>query len=195
MSNADLKETENELSDVLMCYKAFGLSVSDSPEQIESMYKMLMEECRKNLSAPDPSVRLGARNDLTSIKNMYDTIKGSISYRSVARQSGNAVKVTTVRNGNRISADADVVLNYKTVKCPSCNNLIRKSLKTCPVCNARIYTKTEQLVNFAGKFITKKKVFLLSVFLILAIIAALVLMYPEIVIKNWSAVFSYYHGK
>jgi rubrerythrin len=189
MSNADLKETENELSDVLMCYKAFGLSVSDSPEQIDSMYKVLTEECRKNLSAPDPSVRFGARSDLAAIKNMYDTIKGSITYGSVARQSENAIKATTVRNGNRISANTDVVLNYKTVKCPSCNNLIRKSLKTCPVCNARIYTKTEKLINFAGKYFTKKKVFLLSVFLLLAIIAALVLMYPEIVIKNWSAVF------
>jgi hypothetical protein len=178
MSNPGTEEQDDKLKDVILCYQAMGVSVSDSPEQIEFTYNSLTKEYKKNLTSTDPTVREDAKNSLALIDELYDTIKGSVTYNSMAREfEKQGDRKTDVKKLRKPEVKVTVP-KVMTVICPSCYNLINKGLKTCPKCKARIYGKTER---FMRQIFTKRNLIVLGVFLTLAIIVSAVLMFPDMI--------------
>ncbi|MEI8355715.1 MAG: hypothetical protein WCG31_06465, partial [Deltaproteobacteria bacterium] len=120
MSNSETEERDDKLKDVILCYQAMGVSLSDSPEQIEFTYNCLTKEYKKNLFSPDLDLREEAKKSLAVTTELYETIKGSVTYNSIAReyekQVGNKTDVKKLRK-----PDVKVVVpEVKTVTCPSC---------------------------------------------------------------------------
>lgn len=172
MGDAD---QDKELTDVILCYKAMGISIDDSPEQIERTYKLLTEEYRKNLASLDPAVRENARNSMVLVKEMYDKIKGSITYTAKAKECLKAGMREADGPKTSRAATAVKVEKSRLMNCPSCRSMINIGLKTCPICKTRIYSKTEKFLN---QYFTKTTIIILCLFLLIGILAGLGIMYP-----------------
>ncbi len=168
-------EQDKELTDVILCYKAMGVSIDDSPAQIERAYKLLTEDYRKNLASPDPAVRESARNSMLLVSEMYDKIKGSITYNAKAKECMKAGMREVERQSTARAAASVKVEKSRLMNCPSCRSAISIGSKSCPVCKTRIYTKTEQILN---QYFTKTTIIILCLFLLIGILAGLGIMYP-----------------
>jgi hypothetical protein len=180
MSNSETEEQDNKLKDVVLCYQAMGVSLSDSPEQIEFTYNSLTKEYKKNLTSSDRAVREDAKNSLALIRELYDTIRGSVTYNSMAREYEKSVnRKTDVKRLRK--PDVKVVMpKSNSVTCPSCYNLISKGLKTCPKCKARLYSKTEKYIR---QYVTKRNIIVLSILLAIAIIVSAAVMFPDMILN------------
>jgi rubrerythrin len=139
---------ENELTDVVLCYQSLGLDLDSSPAQIEQMYRSLTDENKRKLASPDPALREEARKSQELVNEMYDKIRGSITYRAMERDhekragSGQVAEVKVKR-----AVHQSVVEKRQMVNCPRCNGLIAKGLKTCPICRTRFLSIPEKIMK------------------------------------------------
>jgi rubrerythrin len=139
---------ENELTDVVLCYQSLGLALDSSPTQIDQMYRSLTDENKKKLAAPDPALREEARKSQELVNEMYDKIRGSITYRAMERdyekraETAQASEVKVKR-----AVHQSVVEKRQMVNCPRCNGLIAKGLKTCPICKTRFLSLSEKIMK------------------------------------------------
>jgi rubrerythrin len=141
MSNSNVKE----VLDVEMCYMALGLSMGDSPEQIDLKYRQLLEGCKKESLSPNPKVRENARDLIILFENAYDRIKTSVTYQTTAKEHEKKIKEKALQ--------AEIItMKCTLIHCPYCSALIGKALKSCPSCKADFRTKVERL---SDKYSTK----------------------------------------
>jgi hypothetical protein len=141
-------EQENELTDVVLCYQAMGVSLEASPAQVEQMYKALTEENKKKLAAPEPAAREDAKKNQEQLNEMYDKIRGSITYRTMEKDHEKKASAAAV---NQVSAKRPAhraaVEKRQLVNCPRCNGSIAKGLKSCPICKGPLYTTTQKIMR------------------------------------------------
>ncbi len=157
MSTANKKE----VLDVDMCYMAMGLSIGDSPEQVELKYQRLIELCKKETLSPDPKVRETAKNNIVLFEKAYDRIKTSVTYQTT-------VKEYEKKRREKPPQAETIKMKCALIHCPSCNALIGKALKSCPACKADFRTKIER---FSDSYLTKTRV---AVFALLVLVGVMV---------------------
>ena len=141
-------EQDNELTDVSLCYQSLGIPLGASPTEIEQVFKALTEEYKAKLASPDPAGREEASRNLEQLNEMYDKIRGSVTYRAMEKDH-------LKRIGNAPASEARVkrpvhravIEKTPMINCPRCNGVIAKSLKTCPICKSRLYTVTEKIMR------------------------------------------------
>jgi hypothetical protein len=170
------KKSDDELKDVDLCYRGMGIPFDSSPEEVEKAYRSLTEKFKKDLLSPDPAKRLKAKEDDELVNNLYDKIRNSVNYqgrlrdRSYARdeQGSSQIRKTETRGPKVIS-----------IICPSCNNMILKALKVCPICKKRIYSSYFEQV-WVETFTVKNILLTLSILFCLAIVILATLNYKVI---------------
>ena len=124
---SDQKNKNDELKDIDLCYKALGLSIGDSPQQVESTYTRLMEIYNNNMKSPDGHVRQDAKNNMELIADMYANIKDSVTYQAMEKEY--AKKGKLAESGGKGSVSNNEALLQKGIykECPSCQSVISKS--------------------------------------------------------------------
>lgn len=162
---------EEELTDVILCYKAMGLSLDDGPAHIAQTYNDLTEGFRGNLASVDPTVREDARKNIALMREMYDKIKGSVTYNTIVRELEKNGRLAAEMKAAEAVKPKVVKLENHLTHCPSCRNVINIKSKVCPICKYRILTPLEKFVR---RHLTTKKVVIAAVLLIV-ILAAVIL--------------------
>ncbi len=180
MNNEVVGQHDNELTDVILCYKAMGLSLDDGPLRIEQTYMDLTENYRKHLSSPDPVLREDARKNIALMKEMYDKIKGSITYNTVVRELEKSGKLAEEMKAAAAAKPKVVRLENHLMHCPACRNVINKGSKTCPICKFRFLSPFEK---FMDRYVTTKSIVIFCVVLILLLAVFALLMYPNLLQK------------
>jgi hypothetical protein len=169
------EEQQNELTDVALCYQSMGIQLDASPAEIEQMYRSLTEEYKKKQASQDPALREEARLNLELIGEMYEKIRGSITYHAMQKEylkkNDHSDEARYKRPVHQAVAEKNLKMN-----CPRCNGLIPKGLKTCPVCKSPLYTATQKIMR---AYFTPKMVILYCI--VLSVVAAVVvgLLHPE----------------
>jgi hypothetical protein len=169
------EENENNLTDVALCYQALGVPLDASPAQIEQMYNTLTEENTKKLASPDPVIRGDAKQSLDLLNEMYNKIRGSITYRAMEKdyqkKDNDAAEMRVKRPVHQA-----VVQKNLNMQCPRCNGSITRGLKTCPICKSPIYTTMQKIQR---AYFTPKKLIIYCIILSAAALAAYGLLNPE----------------
>jgi hypothetical protein len=177
MNSVEMIEQDQELTDVILCYKAMGLSLDDGPSHIEQTYMGLTEAYRKNLSSPDPVIREDARKNIALMKEMYDKIKGSITYNTMVREQEKSGKLAEEQKAAKVKPQV-VKLENHLMNCPSCRNVISKRSKSCPICKYRFLSPLQKLMD---RFVTTRNVAIAGVILVLLVVAIVFILNPDIV--------------
>jgi len=169
-------QQENELTDIALCYQALGVPLDASPAQIDRMYQSLTEENKKKSASSDPAERADAKQSQDLVNEMYDKIRGSITYHAMEKdylkRSADQAEVKVKRPVHQAVAEKNLIFN-----CPRCNGSIRKGLKVCPICKTPIYTTMQKIVR---AIFTPKKLIIYFVVLSLAALAVVAVLHPEL---------------
>jgi len=169
-------QQENELTDIALCYQALGVPLDASPAQIERMYQSLTEENKKKLASAEPGVRADAQRSQDLVDEMYDRIRGSITYHAMEKdylkKNADLAEAKVKRPVHQAVAEKNLMIN-----CPRCNGSIRKGLKVCPICKTPIYTVLQKIVRAC---FTPKKLIIYFVVLSIAALAVLRVLRPEL---------------
>jgi DnaJ-class molecular chaperone len=169
-------EQPNELTDIALCYQAMGVSLDASPAQIEQMYKALTEENKKKSASLEPGAREDAKQSQELVDEMYNKIRGSITYRAMEKDHQKKSAETAEVKLKRPVHQA-VVQKRLNMQCPRCNGSITKGLKTCPICKSPIYTTMQKIQR---AYFTPTKVIIYCIILSVAAFAVLRLMSPDL---------------
>jgi len=169
-------QQENELTDIALCYQALGVPLDASPAQIDRMYQSLTEENKKKLASSDPTDRADAKQSQDLVNEMYDKIRGSITYHAMEKdylkKSADQAEAKVKRPLHQAVVEKSLIIN-----CPRCNGSIRKGLKVCPICKTPIYTTMQKIVR---AYFTPKKLIIYFVALAVAAFAVVALLHPEL---------------
>ncbi|MEI6305947.1 MAG: hypothetical protein WCP33_03900 [Deltaproteobacteria bacterium] len=170
--------SENELSNIELCYKAMGLSFSDNPEQVERTYLKLKDEYGKAMRSSDIPVRAGATENLRQLEELFTTITGSLIYKDYAREyeKYKAIKAEEIAARKQKQAEKPVA-KEALVNCPYCNKLIAPRLKVCMYCRGKILTPMEKLLE---KVFTTNNMIVLVVIVLLVAAGIVVMLNPQI---------------
>jgi len=168
--------SENELSNIELCYKAMGLSFSDNPEQVERTYRKLKEQYGKAMRSADPSERAGANENLKQLEELFTTITGSVIYKDYAREYAKYKESKAEEQATRKQKQVEKpVVKDILVNCPYCHKLISPKLKVCMYCRGKILTPMEKMIE---NFFTTKSIIIITVVLLLIAVGVLVAMNP-----------------
>jgi hypothetical protein len=141
-------EEENELTDVALCYQSMGVALDASPDEIEKMHRHLTEEHKKNLASPVPAQREEARLSLELLDEMYEKIRGSITYRAFQKDyQKKSSEAATLQEKPQRGVHQAVAQKRLMMICPRCNGSIHKEVKTCPICKTPIYSVMEKIMK------------------------------------------------
>jgi rubrerythrin len=169
-------QQENELTDIALCYQALGVPLDASPVQIDRMYQALTEENKKKLGSPDPADRAAAKQSQDLVDEMYDKIRGSITYHAMEKdylkRSADQAEAKVKRPVHQAVVEKSLIIN-----CPRCNGSIRKGLKVCPICRTPIYTTMQKIVR---TYFTPKMLIIYFVVLAVAALAVVAVLHPEL---------------
>jgi len=169
-------QQENELTDIALCYQALGVPLDASPVQIDRMYQALSEENKKKLASTDPAERADAKQSQDLVNEMYDKIRGSITYHAMEKdylkKSADQAEAKVKRPVHQAVVEKSLIIN-----CPRCNGSIRKGLKVCPICRTPIYTTMQKIMRAC---FTPKKLIIYLVVLSVAALAAIAVLHPEL---------------
>jgi hypothetical protein len=168
--------SENELSNIELCYKALGLSFSDNPDQVERTYKKLKDEYVKGTRSSDLSERAKATENLKQLDELFTTITGSLIYKDYAREYEKYKALKAEQMAARKQKQPPVV-KETLIKCPYCNKPIAPKLKVCIYCHGKILTPMEQ---FMAKVFSKRNLIIVTVLAVLVIAGVVLVSNPQL---------------
>ena len=171
------EEQNNELTDIALCYQSMGVPLDASPAQIEQMYKALTEENNRRQASADPAIRADAKQSQDLVNEMYEKIRGSITYRAMEKDYHKKGLDAQDNRQKRPAPQALIQNRTVLVNCPRCNGSITKGLKVCPICKYRLYTVTEQILR---TYFTPKKLIVYGVILAAIAAGAVYLLNPDL---------------
>jgi hypothetical protein len=170
--------SENELSDIELCYKVMGLSFSDNPEQVEQTYRKLKTEYGKAMRSSDPTERVNASENLKQLEELFKTITESMIYKDYAREyeKYKAAKAEQMA-ARKQKQPGQPVVKDALINCPYCHKMIAPSLKVCIYCHGKILTPLEQMM---AKLFSTRNIIVLIVVVVLAIAGVILVSNPEL---------------
>lgn len=177
MSDAAAKE--KELSDIELCYKAMGLSFSDNPQKVESVYRKLKDDYGKLMRSSDPSERVRATESMKQLEELFSTITGSLIYKDYAREyeKYKQAKAEEILARKQKQEQQQQIDRNTLVDCPYCRKLISPKLKICIYCHGKILSPMELLIE---KIFSKRNIVIGSVVLVLIAAAVFVALNPQL---------------
>lgn len=137
---------EKEFPDIDLCYKAMGLSFSDSPERVERTYLRLKDEYGKAIRSPDVAVRTAATEDLKQLEELYTTITGSLIYKDYAKEYERHTALKAEQHAARAAKQATAGTGA-LVACPHCRKQIASHLAVCIYCHGKLSPSAEGLMS------------------------------------------------
>lgn len=158
------EEQGNELTDVALCYQAMGIELDASPPEIERMYRWMQEQYRRKLDASEEALRQEARQSLELLQEMYERIRGSITYQAAHQQYQKKTSSAGTASAARRPLHHATVQKSFMINCPRCNGWINKGVESCPICKAPVLSLGQKL---AQGWLTPKK---LACYLLLALV-------------------------
>lgn len=170
--------SENELSNIELCYKAMGLSFSDNPEQVERTYRKLKEEYGKGMRSSDIAERAGATENMKQLEELFTTITSSLIYKDYAREYEKYKAIKAEEMAARKQKQGEKPIPKEAlINCPYCHKLISPKLKVCMYCRGKILTPMEKLME---KFFTTKSIIIIAVVFLLIAVGVVVAMNPQL---------------
>ena len=161
---SDPRRKNEELTDIDLCYKALGLSVGDSPAQIETTYNRLMDIYKNNMKSADGQVREDAKNSISLITDMYENIKASVTYQAMEKEYKKMSSRSSDAGKSNVSKSEAQAIKSSYKECPSCMSMISKSAIKCPKCKYDFKTVTATIIT---QLFTRTNVIILSVIVLL----------------------------
>jgi hypothetical protein len=170
--------SENELSDIELCYKVMGLSFSDNPEQVEQTYRKLKAEYGKAMRSSDPTERVNASENLKQLEELFKTITESMIYKDYAREyeKYKATKAEQM-SARKQKQPGQPVVKDAPVNCPYCHKMIAPTLKVCIYCHGKILTPMEQMIE---KLFSTRNIIVLIIVVVLVIAGVILISNPEL---------------
>jgi len=177
MSDAAAKE--KELSDIELCYKAMGLSFSDNPQKVESVYSKLKDDYGKLMRSSDPSERVRATESMKQLEELFSTITGSLIYKDYAREyekykQAKAEEIQARKQKQELQQQID---RNTLVDCPYCRKLISPKLKICIYCHGKILSPMERMIE---KLFSTRNIIFLTVVVLLAVVGFVLMFRPDL---------------
>jgi len=177
MSDAAAKE--KELSDIELCYKAMGLSFSDNPQKVESVYSKLKDDYGKLMRSSDPSERVRATESMKQLEELFSTITGSLIYKDYAREyekykQAKAEEIQARKQKQELQQQID---RNTLVDCPYCRKLISPKLKICIYCHGKILSPMERMIE---KLFSTRNIIFLTVVVLLAVVGFVIMFRPDL---------------
>lgn len=177
MSDAAAKE--KELSDIELCYKAMGLSFSDNPQKVESVYSKLKDDYGKLMRSSDPSERVRATESMKQLEELFSTITGSLIYKDYAREyekykQAKAEEIQARKQKQELQQQID---RNTLVDCPYCRKLISPKLKICIYCHGKILSPMEQMIE---KLFSTRNIIIITVVILLSVVGLLIYFRPDL---------------
>jgi hypothetical protein len=171
------EKVDDELKDVDMCYKGMGIPFDSSPNEVEKAYSALTEKFKKDLLSADPAKRLKAKEDAEIVNNLYDKIRNSVNYQRNLRERSSAPDEKERAQIRKTETPGPKIISKI---CPSCNNMILKALKVCPICKKRIYSSYFEKV-WVENFTSKNILLTLSILSCLVLVILIAINFGEII--------------
>ena len=139
--------SENELSDIELCYKAMGLSFSDNPEQVEKTYRKLKDEYTKAMRSTEITERVTATENMKQLEELFATITESLIYKDYAREyekykASKAEQLVERKQKQQKNRE----VKEKQFNCPYCYKPIAEKIKVCNYCHGKILSPMEKLL-------------------------------------------------
>ncbi|MFZ4855455.1 MAG: hypothetical protein ACOYL3_03580 [Desulfuromonadaceae bacterium] len=175
--------SENELSDIELCYKAMGLSFSDNPEQVEKTYRKLKDEYSKAIRSSDATERSTASENMKQLEELFTTITGSLIYKDYAREYEKYKALKDEQNAaRRKKQQQKPVVIEKHINCPYCKKLIAPKLKVCIYCHGKILTPMEKIM---AKVFSTRNLIIITIIVVLAIVGVIIVSNPQLLKHKW----------
>jgi hypothetical protein len=154
--------SEDERSDISLCFQALGIEFGAAPEEVEKAYQRMVAEIKRRQASGDPSQKAEAAKDLELAFDLYEKIRNSVTYNS-------RMKEVNLADSIKSQIKKDSAQQFKV--CPSCHKTIGATFKKCPFCRETIRTPVEMFFHqlFSGKMLAA------TILVLIAIIAAVVL--------------------
>lgn len=162
---SEISEKEKEFPDIDLCYKAMGLSFSDSPEKVERTYRKLKDDYSRGMRSSDLTERAVAPENLKNLEELFITITGSLIYKDYAKEYERYKELKTEQSVAR-KLKLPTAANGALIVCPRCNKQIASNLKVCIYCHGKIATPMGPLM---GNMLSTKNIIVVTIIVVLII--------------------------
>lgn len=143
---SDISAKEKEFPDIDLCYKAMGLSFSDSPEKVERTYRKLKDEYGKAIRSPDVAERAAATENLKNLEELFTTITGSLIYKDYAKEYEKLAALKAEQQAAR-AAKQSAGGAGALIACPHCRKQIASHLTVCIYCHGKLSSSADGLIS------------------------------------------------
>ena len=127
--------------DIDLCYKVMGLSFSDTPDRVDSVYNGLINQYTKSAQSSDHAIRGEAQINLEQTKDLYERITNSMIYKDHAREYEKYKELKKAElQEKQHKAEAE---RASMSPCPHCGKMLAASYKTCMYCNHKLPSAAE----------------------------------------------------
>jgi len=170
--------SENELSDIELCYKAMGLSFSDNPEQVEKTYRKLKDEYTKAMRSTEITERVTATENMKQLEELFTTITESLIYKDYAREyekykASKAEQLVERKQKQQKKRE----VKEKQVICPYCYKPIAEKIKVCNYCHGKIQSSLEK---FMANVFSTRNLIILIILVVLAMVVIVLKSNPQL---------------
>jgi hypothetical protein len=161
--------------DIDLCYKVMGLTFSDPPDKVDSVYKELVDKYTRESHGADLERRQGAQVNLEQVHDLYERITSSLIYKDYAREYEKYKQLKAEQNKGKKKPEAEKP--PEMMRCPYCDKQISAKLKECIYCHGKILTPMEMLMK---KFFSTRNMIIVSVVLVLIIAGVVIALNPQL---------------
>jgi len=162
--------------DIDLCYKVLGLTFSDPPDQVDKVYRGLVEKYNNEMHSSDPEARQKAKENQEQLHDLYERITSSMIYKDYAREYEKYNSLKKELADKKQKEEKPAVM----VRCPYCSKLISEKIKVCMYCHGKILSPMEMMLK---KFCSKRNFVVMAVVLLCVVAGILLVLYPQLLNK------------
>ena len=112
------------------CYKEMGLSLSDSPPEVEKAYQKIKRDYAKAMQTDDSATRKILTEKIHQLEEMYTTITSSIAYKDAEKQYEKRIEEERKARQQKLEEE-----NSTKIICPHCGKISPGSFTVCIFCS------------------------------------------------------------
>jgi len=159
--------------DIDLCYKVLGLTFSDPPDQVDKVYRGLVDKYNAEMHSSDMEARQKAKANQDQLHDLYERITNSMIYRDYAREyeKYNSLKKELAEKKPKEEKPAVMV------RCPYCNKLISEKIKVCMYCHGKILSPMEMMLK---KVFSARNLVIFVVLLVFIAAGVLLMLNPQL---------------
>jgi len=159
--------------DIDLCYKVLGLTFSDPPDQVDKVYRGLVDKYNSEMHSSGPEARQKAKENQEQLHDLYERITSSMIYKDYAREYEKYNQLKKELADKKHKEEKPAVM----VRCPYCSKLISEKIKVCMYCHGKILSPMEMMLK---KVFSKRNVVVMAVLLLVIAAGVLLALNPQL---------------